>query len=137
VTWYRQCVDIQLHHEFTNFCGVKDGKIHYIYIQVKQLKYDPAFISTIIIDIKSTQTQQYRYDQSTKTMYVYGSRGISLNEIDTFFKQISQKDKKNNQKIAWLATDIKRSQDSTQVSYIQEYNEYNKRNKNNRTEKYT
>ena len=133
VTWYRQCVDIQLHHEFTNFCGVKNGKIHYIYIQVKQLKYAPTFISTIIIDIKSKQTQQYRYVQHTKTMYVYGSRGISLNGIDTFFnEQISQIDKKNKQKIAWLATDIKRSQDSTQVSYIQEYN---KRNENKRTEK--
>ena len=127
VKWYKQCVDVQLHHEFINYCGVIDSKIKYIFIQINPLKYDKRFlkIKNMII-YPDSGSNNPDYDRNTKTLHIFGSQGISLSSVNNLLKDElkNQNILSNKSKIfGWLVTDIKRSQDSTQVSYINEYNQ--------------
>ena len=127
VKWYKQCVDVQLHHEFINYCGVIDSKIKYIFIQINPLKYDKRFLKIKNMIIYPDSGSKYPdYDKNTKTLHIFGSQGISLSSVNNLLKDEleGQNLSSNKSKIfGWLVTDIKRSQDSTQVSYINEYNQ--------------
>lgn len=103
--------------------------------------------------------KRYKYNPTKRILNVNGSRGVSVNELGKILREIlvvKFKINKNDvfieynqpnygagkrvgmyniwthidiRRLGWLITDIKRSQDSTQVSFIREYNK-NKNNKN-------
>lgn len=103
--------------------------------------------------------KRYKYNPIKRILNVNGSRGVSVNELGKILREIlvvKFKINKNDvfieynqpnygagkrvgmyniwthidiRRLGWLITDIKRSQDSTQVSFIREYNK--NKNKNN------
>lgn len=153
IQWFRQCVDEQLHHTFKNYCGVVNGKIKTVLIQIVPKKYKTPLVKYMVIHVDEPPRVPRYVPKSNGVLHIYGSRGLSVSELDEFFrKQLDEKfdirnpgltgttfDKTkgiytydlwndtNIRRFGWLVTDIKRSQDSTQVSFIKELNAIEKK----------
>lgn len=135
LTWYEQCVDKQLHHKFHNYCGVnKDNKIEVILVKIKaNTNNQNILIKNMIIYVNKKKPSNIndRYIYEGDTMHIFEAHGLSVKELDTFYSKITKQIKNEDElkRIGWLITDIKRSHDSTQVSFIKEYEKSNTNSK--------
>lgn len=152
IQWFRQCVDEQLHHTFKNYCGVVGNRIKTVVIQIVPKKYQTPLVKYMVIHVDKPKRDRYQL-RSNGVLHIYGSRGLSVSELDEFFRE-QLKDKfdirtssltattfdkskgiitydiwnnTNIRRFGWLVTDIKRSQDSTQVSFIKQLNTIEKK----------
>lgn len=153
IQWFRQCVDEQLHHTFRNYCGVVGNRIKTVVIQIIPKKYKTPLVKYMVIHVDEPPRVPRYVPKSNGVVHIYGSRGLSVSELDELFsdqlkykfgirnpgltgttfdksKRINTYDlwkDTNIRRFGWLITDIKRSQDSTQVSFIKELNKVEKK----------